>query len=198
MKGMIRFLGLLPLLALTSCSAGEPQQRAEGVGAVLVVLGNEPLDDNTPTVDMLARVNKAVAFAREHPGSLLLFTGGPTAGKTTEARMMADIAIAQGVSTNAIRLEEKARSTQENALLAARMVTALAPRRVLIVSKQDHLDWAMPIFRKVDVFVAAEPLACTVNRADSIAQMEEYLKKRENSRVRERLEQLRSGIKGTD
>jgi uncharacterized SAM-binding protein YcdF (DUF218 family) len=165
---------------------------------VLVVLGNEPLDDNTPSVDMVARVNKAAVFAKEHPGSMLLFTGGPTAGKTTEARMMADIAIAQGVSTNAIRLEEKARSTQENARLAAKMVMELSPRRVLIVSKQDHLDWAMPIFRKVNAFVAAESLACTVNRADSIAQMEEYLKKRESPRVRERLEQLRSGIKGTD
>lgn len=195
---MIRLLALLSLLAVSSCSAGETPQRSARVEAVLVVLGNEPLDDNTPTVDMVIRVKKAVAFAKEHPGTLLLFTGGPTAGTTTEARMMADLAIAQGVFTNSIRLEEKARSTQENARLAARMVTQLAPRRVLIVSKDDHLDWAMPIFRKVDPCRAAEPLPCQVSRAESIAQMEEYLKTRDNARVRERLGQLRNGIRGTD
>lgn len=147
---------------------------------------------------MAARVNTAVAFTREHSGSVLLFTGGPTAGKTTEARMMADLAITQGVATNSIRLEEKARSTQENARLTAKIVTELAPRRVIVVSKQEHLEWAIPIFRKVEAFKNVEALACHVSRAESIAQMEEYLKTRDNARVRERLAQLRNGVKGTD
>ena len=53
---------------------------------VLVVLGNEPLDDLTPTVDTASRVRKAVEVHRDHPGSIIVFSGGPTAGKTTEAR----------------------------------------------------------------------------------------------------------------
>jgi uncharacterized SAM-binding protein YcdF (DUF218 family) len=195
---MFGFLSLLLLLPVAGCNAGDTPQTAPKVEAVLVVLGNEPLDDNTPTVDMGARVNKAIAFAKEHPGSVLLFTGGPTAGRTTEARMMADLAIAQGVATNSIRLEEKARSTQENARLTARIVTELAPRRVIVVSKEDHLEWAMPIFRKVEAFKTAEALSCQVSRAESIAQMEEYLKTRDNARVRERLGQLRNEVKGTD
>ena len=48
------------------------------------------------------------------------------------------------------------------------------------------------------MFAAAEPLACQVSRAESIAQMEEYLIKRDSARVRERLEQLKNGIRGTD
>ena len=195
---MFGFLILLLLLPVGGCSVGDAPQTAPKVEAVLVVLGNEPLDDNTPTVDMTARVNKAVAFAKEYPGSVLLFTGGPTAGRMTEARMMADLAIAQGVSTNSIRLEGKARSTQENARLTAKIVTELAPRRVIVVSKEDHLEWAMPIFRKVEAFKTAEALSCQVSRAESIAQMEEYLKTRDNARVRERLGQLRNEVKGTD
>jgi len=180
------------------CSAGEPPQGSSSFDTVLVVLGNEPLDDTTPTVDMVARVKKAVTLQKEHPTTLLVLTGGPTAGKTTEARMMADLAVAQGVSTNFIRLEEKARSTQENARLTARLIRETNPRRIMIVSKDDHLDWAMPIFRKIDVFRAADPVPCQVSRADSIAQMEDYLKTRDNPRVRKRLEQLKKGIKGTD
>lgn len=198
MKRMIPFLNVFLLLVVSGCSAGETPQKQAPVEAVVVVLGNEPLDDNTPTVDMVARVRKAVAFQKEHLNTVLLFTGGPTAGTTTEARMMADLAVAQGASTNSIFLEEKARSTQENARLTARMIRDIAPRRVLIVSKEDHLDWAMPIFRKVDAFTIAEPLPCQVSRTDSIAQMEEYLKKHENARVRERLQQLKNGVKGTD
>ena len=111
---------------------------------------------------------------------------------------MANLAVAQGVSTNSIRLEEKARSTQENARLTAKLIEHIKPKRVLIVSKRDHLDWAMPIFRKVDAFRTAEPLACQVDRAASIVQMEAYLKKHDSPRVRQRLQQLKNGVKGTD
>ena len=55
----------------------------------------------------------------------------------------------------------------------------------------------MPIFRGVDVFKNAEPFSCHVDRGDSIAQMEEYLKTHENPRVRERLQKLKDGVKGT-
>jgi hypothetical protein len=34
---------------------------------------------------------------------------------------------------------------------------------------------AMSIFRKYEVFTKAEPLACTVDDRDSIAQMRDYL-----------------------
>jgi hypothetical protein len=60
---------------------------------VLIVLGNEPLDDVTPTVDTVSRVRKAVEVHKEHPGSIIILSGGPTAGKTTEARYEDGIAV---------------------------------------------------------------------------------------------------------
>ena len=198
MRYLTIVLTALVVLPLSGCRADAPTPGTSAFDVVLVVLGNEPLDDKTPTVDTVARVKKAVAFQKEHPSTLLVFTGGPTAGTNTEARMMADLAVAQGVSTNSIRLEEKARSTQQNARLTAALIRRINPDRILIVSKADHLDWAMPIFKKVEAFRTAEPLPCQVDRADSIAQMEEYLTKNDTPRVRERLHQLRSGVKGTD
>ncbi|MEI6971987.1 MAG: YdcF family protein [bacterium] len=189
---MIALLGTCLLLSVSSCSAGGSSNVQVRLDAVIVVLGNEPLDDNTPTVDMVARVNRAVTVQREQPGALLLFTGGPTSGTITEARMMADLAITMGVSTNSILLEERARSTRENALLTAGVIRDLAPRRLYIVSRKDHLDWAMPIFRRIDVFATAEPLSCEVSLADIIAQMEAYLRTHESARVRERLLKLKN------
>ena len=198
MKHIVTVLLTLVVLLFSGCSAEEAAQNGPSFDTVLVVLGNEPLDDSTPTVDTIARVNKAVAFHGENPATLLVFTGGPTAGTNTEARMMADLAVAQGISTNSICLEDKARSTQQNARLTAKLIRQVTPKRILIVSKSDHLDWAMPIFRRIDEFSAAESLACQVERADSIAQMEDYLKTHDSPRVRQRLQQLKDGVKGTD
>ena len=202
MKAVTRVIVLMLAVLLndTLCTAYETNQAGKTyIGTILVVLGNEPLDDHTPTVDMIARVKKAVEFYKANPDSLLVLTGGATAGGVSEARMMADIAFASGVSTNSSRLEESARSTPENASLAAKIVGTFRTSRILIVSKADHLDWAMPIFRKYSVFTNAEALACIIDDKDSIAQMREYLVTHpENNRVRERLRQLVKRDKGAD
>ena len=166
--------------------------------AVLIVLGNEPLDEHTLTIDTVARVKKAVEFYKEHPGTLFIFTGGKTAGKASEAQMMADIARPLGVLNDSILLEEKARSTDENAKFTADIVQPLNPRRVLIVSKSDHLAWAMPRFKKLEIFKNAEPLACVVERVDSISQMRQYLEHHNSARVRDRLQKLADRVNGTD
>ena len=186
------------ILSVGGCRGEDGHRKEARADTVLIVLGNEPLDDLTPTVDTVARVHKAVEFQKEHPGTLLVFTGGPTAGTNTEARMMAALAVTQGCSTNSILLEERARSTQENARLTAELMQRLKPQHIFIVSKSDHLDWAMLTFKQIDVFKAAEPLACKVSRADSIAQMEKYLETHDNARVRERLQRLKDGVRGTD
>jgi uncharacterized SAM-binding protein YcdF (DUF218 family) len=202
MKAITKFavllLALLP--CISGCTASDTGHADKApVGTILIVLGNEPLDEHTPTVDMMARVRKAVEFHKANPDSLLVFTVGTTAGRVSEARMMANIALASGISTNSMRLEESAESTSENASLTANIISKFNPSHILIVSKADHLEWAMPIFREHSVFTKAEPLACTVDSRDSITQMKEYLVTHpENSRVRDRLRQLMKGDKGTD
>jgi uncharacterized SAM-binding protein YcdF (DUF218 family) len=194
----ITFLLIGTLVQNAFCEGGYNATQSVAC-ATLVVLGNQPLDDHTPTVDMIARVDKAVEFYKAHTNSVLIFTGAPTAGKVSEARLMSNIAMASGVASNAIRLEEWAQTTSENARLSAPIVSQLHCRRILIVSKADHLEWAMPSFREYDVFKDAEPLACTVDAAKSIAQMNEYLAKHpDNERVRTRLGALLQKRQGTD
>lgn len=191
-------LCLLVSLLLAGCGRHPDQSVVLSVPSVLIVLGNEPLDDSTPTVDTIARVNKAVEFWKADTNAIIVFTGGPTAGKTTEARMMADLATASGVPSESMMIEGKATSTEANARLSAQMIKNIKAQRILIVSKADHLEWAMPIFRKVEVFRSAEPLPCVVTREASIAQMREYLKTHDSPRVRQRLEMLEHGTQGTD
>ena len=65
------------------------------------------------------------------------------------------------------------------------------------MSKSDHLDWAMAIFQRGDVFKTAAPLACHVDRADSITPMEKHLKTYNHPRVRQRLQQLKDGFQAS-
>lgn len=191
-------------LTTTKSPASSVYSIEKSVPAVLVVLGNEPLDDNTPTVDTMKRVEVAVDYYKKHPSSILIFTGGPTAGKTTEAQMMAKYAVSLGVSMNDIKLEEKARSTGENAIYVANILLNenIKPKVIFIVSKQDHLQWAMPMFKGKrtpgHVFQDAQPLGISVDRQESIAQMEKYLETHNSKRVRMRMENLQKGIQGID
>lgn len=83
MKRFLTIVTCFCLLALCDCSG------RRSYDTVLVVLGNEPLDENTPTIDMLARTKRAAAYYKEHTNSLLVLTGGTTVGSVSEAQMMA-------------------------------------------------------------------------------------------------------------
>ena len=178
--------------------------------AVLIVLGNEPLDDQTPTVDTMNRVQKAVDYYKARPpgSTLLIFTGGPTAGTKTEALTMSEYAQRQGVPLAAIRLEEKARSTKQNALLSARLLLreGVRPTEVYVVSKADHLRWALPLFKARDVpgqlFQGALALPSSVTKEDVMRQMQQYIADhpdgRRTARVQLRLDMLKKGVQGID
>ncbi len=196
----LTLLLILLTLAATCGGTAGPTAAPATPPALLIVLGNEPLDDQTPTVDMIARVTLAVKYQQQHPGTLLLFTGGATAGKVSEAAMMWHLAQSQGVAESSVRLEKKANSTRQNAEFTAPMVQAMvpAPRPIYIVSKADHLNWALPLFQAYPVFKDAQPLACAMDRQASIDQMQEYLRQHDNPRVRERLQKMEAEIKGVD
>ena len=176
------------------------------ITTLLIVLGNMPLDDSTPTVDMMERVRTAVRAFKTNPlSTMLVFSGGPTAGKMSEARTGFNFAASLGVDEKAMLLEEKARTTEENAILTAKLLMEknIRPAEIFIVSKQDHLDWAMGIFKSNRVpdhfFANARPMGCTVDRKDSIAQMVAYLETHpDNKMVRHRLRDLRNGVQGID
>src|SRR5262245_35416395 len=76
---------------------------------VIVVLGNMPLDESTPTIDLIYRAVKGAEIAQGSPNALIIMTGGKTAGRISEAEMMGVIAISRGISPRQILLEESSR-----------------------------------------------------------------------------------------
>jgi hypothetical protein len=163
-----------------------------------IVPGNEPLDESTPTVDLVARTLKAVDYWSRQPGCVLVLTGGRTAGAISEARMMAIIAASRGVPREAMLLEVEASSTRENAVNTARIFKGAKLRKVTVITKASHLPAALAAFRRESVFKDAEGLASDVTDEEVIAQMRAYLEVFDSPRVRARLEALEAGRHGVD
>ena len=204
---MGRFSGEIFAEAATGAPARKPRS------ALLLVLGNMPLDESTPTLDTMTRVRTAVDYykkSKDGGGTWIVFSGGPTAGgKVSEALTMKIFAQQLGVNQEDVILEERARTTEENAiytasLLLERGLRPQALKEIYIVSKNDHLEWAMPLFKQSKkvpgaFFENAKPMGCNVDRLDSIRQMEKYLQSHPDSKmVALRLKNLRNGIRGID
>jgi len=165
---------------------------------VFVVLGNLPLDDSTPTVDMLQRLFTAIPNVKGRTNVALVLTGAATAGPISEARMMALVALSRSVAREQIILEEESWTTGRNAAFTAPIVERLGAQSIFIVSKKSHLAFAMPEFRKYAVYREAIPLESPEGRAQSIQQMEEFLKRHNEPGIRTRMEALKADSHGVD
>lgn len=76
----------------------------------------------------------------------------------TEARVLADLAVAAGVPEDRITLEEISRRTIENAAWAAAAARAHGWRRALIVTDAFHLPRAVLCFRAAGLDCAGSPV----------------------------------------
>ncbi|MHC8508613.1 MAG: YdcF family protein [Rhodospirillales bacterium] len=76
----------------------------------------------------------------------------------TEARALADLALAAGVPENRIVLEQISRRTIENAACAAACARAHGWRRVLVVTDAFHLPRAVLCFRMARLDCAGSPV----------------------------------------
>lgn len=109
---------------------------------VIVILGHRLLPNDTPSEDLKRRIAKALEVWRETKAPLILVCGGLTEDRhRTEAEVMKEMLIAQGVPEEIIQLEDQSRITLENMVNAYDL---LGPeKRVAVVSSDYHMDMAM-------------------------------------------------------
>ena len=101
----------------------------------LIILGSK-VPDGEVTAILKSRLDKGVELWRENPQLLVIVSGGGT-GSTliSEAKLMHDYLIEQGVNPENIFLEEKSRSTYEN-LLNCQPMSAAGTN--VIISSEFH------------------------------------------------------------
>ena len=107
--------------------------------AIVVLGAGVEVDRPSPVFE--ARLRHAVELHQAGSAPLLVFTGGTGAGdRLSEAEVGRNYALAAGVSSRAIRMETRSRTTYQNLEEAKRILDAEGiPRSVRIVSDPDHL-----------------------------------------------------------
>lgn len=113
----------------------------------LVVLGAGLRPDGFPSETLRYRLDAALAYLDENPGTTCIVSGGQGLGESrTEADAMAEYLVARGLDEGRIAKEERSSNTVENVRLSSELV---APgEEVAVVTNDFHLYRALRIARK--------------------------------------------------
>ncbi|WP_282786336.1 MULTISPECIES: YdcF family protein [unclassified Nocardia] len=112
----------------------------------IIILGYGLRPDGSMRPALVERLRAGYVAAIVSPVAPVIVTGGNPRSGTTEARAMADWLIARGIARDRVHLESGARSTWENAKLAALVMGGLGCHDALLVTSADHLPRAQSYF----------------------------------------------------
>jgi uncharacterized SAM-binding protein YcdF (DUF218 family) len=107
------------------------------------------------------RLTIAAKLARQYPDARIIFTGGngdTFATQSTEADFALLLLMSFGIPREQILVEDRSRTTLENALFTKRLVNPKPGERWLLVTSAYHMPRAMGVFRKADFTVEAYPV----------------------------------------
>jgi uncharacterized SAM-binding protein YcdF (DUF218 family) len=134
--------------------------RDDPTGDVLIVLAGSVLDDGTIGESSYWRSVYAVRAFHEGGFRTVVLCG------RNAAVAMREFLECQGVPRSAIQVENRSRSTRENALFAREVLTDEPGRKVLLTSDY-HMFRAHRVFRKAGIEVLPRPFPDVRKRAGS-------------------------------
>ncbi len=128
---------------------------------VIAVLGYQLNDDGTMQDELLARLHTALTCAAQYPNAYVLCTGGGTALRNpsvTEGGLMGDWLLAHGLDKSRLIVEDKSRTTAENARNSYEILLRDYPQvsSVALVSSSYHIAWGSLLFEAAFLQSASE------------------------------------------
>ncbi|MCA9932223.1 MAG: YdcF family protein [Anaerolineales bacterium] len=122
---------------------------------------------NRPSPVLRERINHAITLYEQGIVSTIIFTGGVGYRDTlSEARVSANYAIAQGIPTDAILLEDQSTSTRENLINVQSIAADHNLHSFLIVSTPFHMKRALSLADDLNMTAYSSPTRTTrwINR----------------------------------
>ena len=109
---------------------------------VTVVLGNRINDDGTMSELMLARLKMTLKMYNTFAPSKIILSGGYANKKVnmSEAQMMKDYLVVNGVPQEILMLENKSLSTKQNAEFSVPMAVELGATELLLLTSAEHMS----------------------------------------------------------
>lgn len=125
---------------------------------VIVVLGAGLRRNNTPGPALTRRTARAVELWKAGYAPIIICTGGKPGNRTrSEADACAELVRAAGIPDDAIVLEDRSRSTEENALETHLLMQANNWQSAIVVSDSFHLFRALRLFRNEGLLIFTTP-----------------------------------------
>ena len=123
----------------------------------VIVLGFRLDPDGTMQEELIGRLTTALAAARKYPRALIACTGGATATddpSATEAGRMAQWLEEHGVDPARLIVEDRSRSTVDNAVFTVNILTERYPevRQIALISSDYHVGTGALLFGAEAVF----------------------------------------------
>lgn len=109
---------------------------------VLVVLGNRINDDGSMSDLMLKRLKIAIKLNELFAPSKIILSGGVANKKVnmSEAQMMRDYLIPNGIPQDILVLEDKSLTTKQNAEFSVPMAAELGATELLLLTSAEHMS----------------------------------------------------------
>jgi uncharacterized SAM-binding protein YcdF (DUF218 family) len=112
----------------------------------VVIFGCPSRPDGRVSPALRRRLERGLDAARQDPDAVVIVTGGAIAGPA-EAPVMRAWLVARGLDPERVTVEDRARSTIENALLVTPILRDLEVDRVTLVTSRFHLQRAAVLLR---------------------------------------------------
>ncbi|HEY4690425.1 MAG TPA: YdcF family protein [Anaerolineae bacterium] len=136
---------------------------------VIVVLGARVYPDGQPGPSLARRADHALSLYRRGYASHIICTGGlDEPGSVSEARAACERIVAEGAPRQAVILEERATSTEENAAFTAAIMRERGWHSAIIASDGYHLLRAAWMFQRAGVEVYPSPAQATAGPMNPI------------------------------
>lgn len=140
------------------------------VGAIVLLGGGvrqEPSGGFALSDDSTARTLHAAAVYRAIGPRIVVVTGGVASGRPDRAPvapLMRDLLVRLGVPGGDILVEDRSRTTHENALRTAEILASLGKTRIALVTEAHHLRRSVAAFRAQGLDVV--PAGCSYTGSD--------------------------------
>jgi hypothetical protein len=129
---------------LRMASGAEPRgDLPAGHDHAIVVFGAALATNGAMKPKLVSRLQQALKLARLYPEAPLVLSGGNQKAGITEAYAMRDWLKLEGVSTNRMHLEDRARDTVGNAVYCATILETLGVTHVTLVTSANHIRRAL-------------------------------------------------------
>lgn len=114
--------------------------------AALVTLGYALNHDGSMHPILIARLEKTLSLAKTNPDTVIVVTGGVPKNNKTEAKLMADWLVENGISKDRIVEENYAKDTVQNALFSRYILADKNITAAVIVSSARHVRRSQALF----------------------------------------------------